>query len=288
MDPATIIRSLWDYGHFFSPEALAVDLVEEKNLDTLTLKDEVVRAALLSYQRFMSDTLSQFTMQKHLRMSIPDGDAGPATELLLETPRCAVPDFKHPMAAALEGNWPDQCRLELTTSYKMSLDGVTAEQIKALWIEADKNWENVIEIGIRLELDNYPNTSLFANAESMGGSVLAYQELARSSCSHRLHGAYNSRVNWSPPLLVTTITHEHGHGWGCDHVGDSQATMYPSITNASQARRGALNATDISQAISKGYKRRTTPIPPDEPPPTPPGEHRLYLASTAPIRIIPE
>src|SRR3990167_879218 len=291
MASSSIIAALWQFGHFFSPGALAVGLVEEKDLDKLTLGDEVVKAAVRSYQTWFKTDLNQFTLRAFEfgglnRHANVDGDVGPNTIEVLTLPRCGVPDYRHPNAVQ-EANWPTQCRNEITTSYSMTLKGLTAEQISVGRLVAIKNINEALEVKLTLNIELYPNTLLWTVPEPMQGGILAYHYFPPNNCSGRAKGAFNSNVTWSESLYPATDTHEMLHGIGCNHVNNNQATMYPSITPTSQARKGALHSSDIAEAEKNGYKKRTTPVPGPDPTP-PPEEHRLYLSSASPIRIVPQ
>lgn len=287
MTPDDIKQKLFDTGHFFSPEALVVELVKEEDLPKLTLEDPVVVAAVKSYQEYFKDDLDELTFRGVAfggfhRESIPDGEVGPNTEILLSKVRCGVPEFLHPEAQE-PANWPIACRNEITTSYKMNLPGVNAEQLQAIWLEGDGNWEKELDLKFVLRLQDYPNTRIFAFAQNLSGSVLADQYLATGDCGTRLQGRFDVR-SWSTLLLLATVTHEHGHALGLGHLQDSNAIMYPSIHQAGMARRGAPNNTDIAAMLQLGYKRRTAPpIPPI--PPTDPTMYRVVLESAAPITV---
>lgn len=269
MNAYEIVSQLWRYGHFFSPAALNVTLVFEEDLPSLRLSDDVVREAARSYQEWFKDELDQLTLRAgdfggHRRESIADGDIGPSTIDLLRMPRCGQSDYMRP-GQALEANWPEQCRMDITTSYRMNLSGLSAGQVQDLWVEADGWWEQALKVKLPLRLSNYPNTRVFAFAASLPGSVLADQVLAYNDCSARLRGRFDTR-QWSDRLFVTTVTHEHGHALGLGHLRDNQATMYPSITQASMSRRGRPNNSDVQAMLGLGYERNTDPPDPPDPP----------------------
>lgn len=265
-----VVKTLYDLGHFFSAEALKVCLVEESDLPSLTLADEVVQAAVRSYQAYFAPDLDMLTQRAPQfgglkRASIADGDVGENTILLLTMPRCGVPDFPHPTQGAQEANWPESCRGDITTSFKMTLPGISDAQLQAIWQAADAQWEKVIDVKFRLSQEEYPNTRIWAFAANLPGSTLADQYLAQNNCGARLQGRFDVR-NWTPQLLQTTITHEHGHALGLNHLSDGSATMFPSIHQASLARWGAPNEADVRAALALGYKRREGPVPPPPPP----------------------
>ena len=209
-------------------------------------------------------------MAHHGRRSIIDGDLGPATAQSLRLPRCGHPDYLPPNAASEEANWPEACRRNITTSYKMRLKGLSDKQLAELWQEADMHWEREFDIHFEFRPNDYPSTRIYAFEAALGGSVLADQFLANNSCSFRSRGRFDNRT-WNDVLFVTTCTHEHGHALGLPHVNDRAATMYPSITQASMSRRGKPNASDIRNMLARGYQRRTTPVPP-KPPENPTGD----------------
>lgn len=294
MGPTKIIQLLWQYGHFFSPEAMAVGSVQETDLPTLTLQDAVVMAAVHSYQKFFKADLDQLTMRAvefggHRRESIPDGDVGPSTVDLLKLPRCGVADFLPATESPLEANWPTACRNEITTSYAPNMAqqiGVPVATLEALWKEADANWEREFELQMPLRLGDYPNTRIFAFAANLQGSVLADQYLATGNCGFRSQGRVDVR-DWTSQLLVTTLSHEHGHALGLNHLNNSLALMYPSIHAASLARRGAPHESDIAAMVALGYRRRTSPPAPPAPPvPPTTNKYRVTVESDSPIRVV--
>lgn len=265
-------KKLFRLGHFFSPEALCFDLVTKDDLEKLSSDDPVVRAAVRSWQSWFVGDIDMLSERIHSRKSIADGETGPATNATFKLPRCGLPDYYSPnkQAAAEEANWPEACRRNITTSYKMSLSGLSDAKLAELWQEADMNWEKEFDIHFEFQPDNYPNTRIYSFEAALGGSVLADQFLATNDCSYRSRGRFDNRT-WNDVLFVTTCTHEHGHALGLPHVNDSAATMYPSITNTSMGRRGKPNQSDIQNMLSRGYKRRT------EPPLPPPGDGEFKI-----------
>ncbi len=222
----------------------------------------MVKAAVTSYQKWFKPELDKATLYHHRRAGRVDGEAGPITIEVLGLPRCGMPDYPHPERAGMEANWPTACRMSITTSYRMALSGLTASQVESIWKEADGHWEKALEVGFLFQPENYPNTRIFAFAATLGGNVLADQYLAQNNCAAKLQGRVDTRT-WSDQLLCATLTHEHGHALGISHLSDTNATMYPSIHQASLARRGAPVEPDITAAVALGYKRRTiTPPPP--------------------------
>lgn len=267
------IKLLKDTGHLYCPEALEIGLVTDEDLHLLTLDHPIVKAGLRSYQTWFKPGLDEYSMRPvsfggHDRPAEADGEVGEATAFVLTQPRCGCPDYYPPNAAMPEEmNWPEACRNEITTSYRMNLRGVTAQELEAAWNEASRTIERAIQVAFTLNLSAYPNTRIFAFAAALGNSVLADQYLARGRCNDALQGRFASNLTWNMQTLVTVILHERLHGIGLRHVQDPAATMFPSIHQASLGRRGAMNESDIAEALSRGYKRRTEQPQPPSPRP---------------------
>lgn len=260
-----VIKRLWDRGHFFSLEALAVRLVAAHELHHLSLSDTVVRGALRSYQRFFRGQWLSRLAQHGRRPQEPDGQADAATLELLDEPRCSLADYPHPAEGPQEASWPVACRDQITTSYRLTLQGLTDAQVAEVWQRADQNWVDCINVGFIFQPQSYPNTRIYAFSAQLSGNTLADQYLATNNCAAKLQGRVDSDRTWTEVLLLTTLSHEHGHALGLNHLQDPTALMYPSITQASMDRRGAPNESDVQAAVQLGYTRRTTPPP--QPPP---------------------
>jgi hypothetical protein len=271
----TLIEKLWYYGAFFGE--VPASEVEEQNLGSLSLRDAVVRNAVNNYQWFCQSVLDELTQKYHGRAAIIDGDLGPATHDLLHQKRCGFPDylppkgkkFSHPFlskniqAGILEGNWPDDCRNRLHSSFDMSLRGLSQSKLEDLTHEAHKNWNDSLDVTLTFEKDReYARCDIYSKGKPLPGSTLAWSELAISDCTFIADQAYDTTISWSEPLYVTTKTHEDGHALGFNHVRDSAATMFWQINSAAKQRRGKPNATDLAEARKRGY--RVGP-PPEDP-----------------------
>ena len=287
----------WNTGHFRNPDHPETWNVTKADLPKIQETDKVYHVATQSYQEYLLDLLAPLAFAFHKRPPIADGDPGPATAVLLDMPRCMMPDFHVPddpdldalWAKPEEANWPGACRKQLVTGRSFdSLPGLNREQTDGIWWASCHNWTESIE---DLQMTPGPvgqssGAHFYADVKSLSGSILAWSYLARNSCAVQLAQAYNSRVNWGMPLAATTKTHEDGHALGLNHISNSQATMYPSIHQSSTARLGYPHSSDIAGMQALGYRphpewqsrkpsadqiykpRGDSPVPPDPTPPT--------------------
>ena len=261
-----IIDLLYKYGHFRCPEMGGSP--EAGEIRSMAIKDKAVKTALQSYQEWFADDLDQLCMMVHHRDAVIDGEIGPATRLLMNLPRCAVPDY--PIEEAASRNWPKDCRGNITTNYKMTLKGLSQQDIRDLITESHNQWNRAIDVRMRLDQEAGSNVKIYTQAEDLSGSTLAWSHLARGSCSSRLSQRFDLRRNWSGNMFITVKTHEDGHALGANHVKDSSATMYPSINKAARGRRGYPNKTDLQEMDRIGYKVSGAPTPdPGDPDPRP-------------------
>ena len=265
MNDDKLIERLDRFGYFHAPGVCEPD----RPFDELTRDSESVKQAIAVYQWVFEPDLSTLTRKYHGRAAVVDGDAGAATwDLIVNTPRCGHPDFFPSSAAVQEARFPDSCRESITTSYKMQLRGLSDSELMELWIRADQNWADAINVSFVLKKESYPNTNIYAFEAALSGSVLADQYLSQGGCGNRLRGRFDNRT-WSRALFLATCTHEHGHALGYGHVTrDRNAIMYPSIHQNGMARGGTPNESDIRAMLSLGYKRRVgKPDKPDKPDP---------------------
>lgn len=253
---------LVQYGYAYCPgvSSSSLDLAHRNAFNT----------AVRQYQRNFEPELSRLTGDYHNRDAIIDGDIGPATyDLIVKGQRCGHPDYSDPTQAVENARFGDPCLESITTSHNMNLSGVSDDELDRIFVQAGRNWSDVLNVGFEYRKRDYPRTNIFAFEHPLGGSVLADQMLNVGGCSQQLRGRFDNRV-WSYPLLLATCTHEWGHALGWGHVtNDRSAIMYPSIHQAGMQRGGKPNESDIRVMLSLGYQRRTSPpkppIDPDEP-----------------------
>jgi hypothetical protein len=262
-----IIKFLYDLGYLTNRPGHETTISED-DLDKLKLTDEIVRESIREYMLRYNSEMDILSAKHHDgRPAIIDGDVGPAFEELIGLPRCGFPDYLPAGADMQEANWPTACRgkLKFGRSFQ-GIKGLTAEQVtQAFWASAN-NWTYALE-----DVDmvvgapgDRTGCHRYANAGPISGSTLAWSYLANNSCSSVLQQLYNTNVNWTLIYLATVASHEDGHALGLHHNNDRAALMFPSIHSASQARRGAPNATDLAGMRNLGYKLSGKTCPADK------------------------
>lgn len=265
MDKQYIQSQLYDYGyHLITPSK---DAPKDEWMKLPWPGD--VSLACAEYQRRYHQLLDRFTMRSprdggHARASIPDGDVGPATEMLFSLPRCGMPDYR--MAGAEEANIPKSCRDQITMARNFeAFPGLTQQQTDEVFLIAARNWNQVIDCTISVKPNSeWRNTVFWAQLKRLSGSTLAYHYLARNLCNDRLEGSYDSDRRWSYGLAAAVATHEEGHGLGFQHTNGG--TMNPYILDSAIDALGKPTDIDIAEAERQGYSKRTAPPEPPEPP----------------------
>ncbi len=241
-----------------------------------TLTDKPVMAAVRQYQTNFKTDLDNLTMRSKdygglRRASIADGEAGTNTHDLMGHARCGCPDYYHPASidksglhrSVEEGNWPDQCRSEVTVSRNFDkLRGLSKDETDSVFTDSSHEWSTRLVMDMVIDNESYPNTMIYVKLANLSGSVLADQYLAISDCGYRSQGRMDIRT-WNFKLAKSVRIHEDGHAHGLKHVMDGISTMNPTITQACIEREGRLLDGDLQEAVRIGYTIRKDQSPPE-------------------------
>lgn len=175
--------------------------------------------------------------------------------------RCAMPEMS--VFAATQCKWP---MLDVFYRQRLTLGGLTADQIAQAYKQAMDNWNNVCGIKLQLATGNQINIDAASGHIDGSSGTLAYSYLpCNASQNSRMAQMFDNAENWSYNWLVEVACHEIGHAIGLDHSPDTHALMYPYSHGGSVPQP---QAWDISQAQAR-YGLPTAP--PVEPPPVVPG-----------------
>lgn len=245
MQDQEVIRLLWQYGHFRNPSYAAGPSagVKESDLGMLTLNDAAVKEALRSYQHFQKPVLDELSAGIHGRRAIVDGEFGPATDQLLQMPRCGAADFVLTEEALGSGRW-GQCAIdEYPDNHAVVVSWDTSKMPAFLQPVFAQVWTNVVaayaEIGIafvRRDGDAKANlTCRFTVPQQEGGGRggnwigLAIVGWSGIRCSDSIWALFD--LNYRPQNVLsewtTLVKHELGHNMGLQH--SSGGVMNPSI-----------------------------------------------------------
>lgn len=236
-DDAKIIEFLHHYGHLSRPFGNPQDIPTD--LSKLTLRDTCVKEAIRSHQAFDAN-YEIFSQALHHRSVDPDGDIGPATELVLDLDRCYVADYEDESVAMAvgSGNWRGchgvgnfhSASIKVVNSPPSFLAPVF-EQVKERIVEA------YAEVGLLLHFDGRSPVNItweFVGRSS--GWIGLAQVVNNATCNSgsifcRYLATY--RGGNSDDAIITQWTtlgkHELGHNTGMGHT--SGGVMNPSLIN---------------------------------------------------------
>ena len=109
MKDSKIIPYIHGLGHFDNPDHPTG--VTEADLSSLKLTDKSTKIALASFQDSMVLDFDRLSNLEHGRVGVTDGIIGPATQALLDVPRCGMPDYG--LEATGRGSWPSGCHKDV-------------------------------------------------------------------------------------------------------------------------------------------------------------------------------
>lgn len=263
------------YNHFANPDypdLQALLTATDKELSLITPSDTLYKDAAASIQASDAN-LDTFTQAFHGRLSVADGDVGPATLALIKTPRCGCPDFPDPNAAMGEGGWP---------SCDPEHPGVHSIRIHLDTSKANSHWKNKLgvvmragkkisaEIGLHVRFlvdtgDDDVEESITWG--SISGNTIGWNYLPKpDTCLQVLDGKIDNGYKANDKYSSILCIHEWlGHGIGLPHTRGG--IMNPSIINTDLSWKNDPSYSRLKRYY--GGKPLDTPETPD---PTPPPE----------------
>lgn len=255
MNPFLVAATLWRLGHAMGVAPSLHDLLRALAKGTLSL----------------AGMLKAYQAAHGLEAT---GELDTATERLLMTPRCGLPDT---MAARTEPcKWPMN---RVTWSQTVLLPGLDHVTVDRIFRRAWSTWSDVcgldpVEIGPEnwAEVVNVVSTSGQGRTDDLDGlgGVLAWSELpCAARPNSRLRQVYDRAESWTEHSLYLVAAHEIGHALGIPHLGPG-ALMAPYL-NLSLT---GLTPADVAEAVAR-YGPRASASPPV--PPAPPASAPLTV-----------
>lgn len=303
MNREALINLLWKGGYFWRFES--GKNVKQADLTTLALTDRVVIEAVFSWQQ-ADQNFNVLSQVVHGRAIIPDGDVGPVTTVMVDVPRCGMPDFAPPEGAVFDfgnadlnravesmrerasatgsGSWPvpgcDKTIPNGATTHSITIGLDIAKCPSTIKSYLDKALAEVskayAEVGLSVRYIQHTGTVPACNIdkrfESLAGSVIGWNEFPSSgTCNQTIDGRLDTGYAPSNWLLWANLEcHETGHGVGLQHGRGS--IMNPSIVLVDPMTWvGTYSFANLKKWF--GGVPIGPPVPPPPPPPPPVGDY---------------
>lgn len=297
------LERLLELGHFDNPIVRRIQVVEkEEDLQGLTFQDEVVQAALLSFENMMEPEFTELTLKHHNREPKWDGllEGGAAIDLFNED-RCGCRDWPKPNEATGSGSWPHSCyadegydRIHVVKFHVD--DRRMPSQVRAIWKDIlEAVLDRYAEIGMLLiEVDDIRQSDIQISWRNLSGSTIGLAQFPNSRCHDDVFCYMDP--GYLPRALFDQITklfaHEIGHNMRVNHIS-GDPIMHPSI------RSGPFRSfvgTEFGRVLGRFFGGERVKDPNDKPPgpgPEPEGEQvriegQLKVIYQGPNRMITE
>lgn len=269
------VALLKKYGHFDNPFVIKNfgrigKEIKKEDLDNLN--SPVVQAAIHSYQSFMSPEFEELTLKHHNRSAMFDGLTGPATEELLNMPRCGCPDYS-PMKteeATGSGSWPTGCNIEEPTIHSVKFHVTTTRMPSRIvnWWEGIKQdaINAYAEMGMLLvEVQEFNRAQITVWWEVLAGSTIGLAQLPGSgTCGVRVFCKLDPGYSPNSNQVLQLLAHEWGHNMNSGHIS-GDPIMHPSMTN--QTWNKSFKGTAYGRRLAQFFGGE--PVGPDDPEPEP-------------------
>ena len=269
-------------GYWYSREALMAGKVDLTKLHLLNGDELVVQLAVKALQSVDQNyAFAVAATYGDQRVAEPDGEAGPATEMLIEMPRCGCPTFYDPDSAeaamALDrGSWDTGCVAGYEDKHAIIVRWTGLELLpQRIRDNFNMIWKLAVDAQAKVGLvvvrdDNHSDPHIAASVSSnMPGGAIGYAQVPNDpDCPTRVWARVNPGYNPSnymdtwPALIVHEL---FGHNSGQNHT--SGGIMNPSIQNKPWAGWEANDPGTPRQLAWFGGP--VTPVPPIPEPPTP-------------------
>lgn len=221
MNDQTLVELLNRFGHLHNPFGEPRGL-KNSVIPRLISSDQLVRDALESFQAFHSQNLERIASGIFPHLSSPvTGVVDEPTRILLETARCACPDYAPAAAEAGVGNWSGCHGIGPFHCASVRFLNEPPDFIKPVF---ETIWSRVVdaytEIGLLFNRDDSaPSNIDISFVQPDGGWIGLAIVGTGQGCQDQIWARFDK--NYQPANLVsewtTLIKHELGHNCGLSH-----------------------------------------------------------------------
>lgn len=216
------IARLFELGHFFNPKYPNGHNITRADLKFLTLNDDVVKDAILSFQDMGQHLLRNFG-------SDVSGELDSATLALFEAPRCGQPDYTLSNKIGT-GSWPEPCQ-KAGVTYSVNKSGIPSKFVTT-WEEQILKpvIEDYANIGLKLiPVEGTGKANIKVSFRNFGGSTIGLAYFNNGSCSDSVTCELSTSYSPNEATEADLLKHEMGHCNGLGHTNGG--TMNPFIIN---------------------------------------------------------
>jgi hypothetical protein len=251
MDIQDAKKWLWGRGCYWDPSRPVRYKSEAEMLaDTTTTADVIFRDALKSAQTMHQGRMNFLTETLYSEPHQVTGKLGEATQQLMQSPMCPLPDFVPPpkiklsyadpdlqsavqrMQAAGTGSWPPPCQREgVTFSVDISRQPASMRQRwAAIKLDVVRDYAR---LGVKLvEVAHGQRANIrisWEDLDRVGQGVIGLAEFNNESCSDSVFCKMHPGYYPDDDQIRQLFEHELGHNMNLPHT--SGGIMNPSITD---------------------------------------------------------
>lgn len=233
MKDSAIIDLLKRTGHLEYPFGKA-QFIQDAS-EKLSLTDRPIERAIASYQDFMSQHLDTLCMEHHGRPLRDIGEFGPATQQLMEQPRCGCCDYGDDVQPAVgKGSWKrchdiGEFHAATVRVDKSGMPSFLKSDFETVWERCAAAYA---ELGLRWIRTDDTDANITFSFVSRSSGWIGLAVVGRTqSCGSEIWCKYLAKYH--PGNVVrewtTLVMHELGHNAGLQHTRGG--VMSPSIIN---------------------------------------------------------
>ena len=297
MTDAEKLIAAWNTGHFWDPSKPDVLNVKQSDLALLTPDHPTARQAIQSWQEADANYNALVAAFYKGRSPAFDGEIGPATDALMQLPRCPLPDHPPPPGATFDygdlginqavesmqraaasgsGSWPlPGCDPQRQGVHSIRVRIDPAGTPATIRDYRDKALDAVVaayaEIGIAVRYihEAAGDCEIAKRFQFLAGGVIGWNEFPSSdTCNQTIEGRLDTSYTPGDYRMWANLEcHETGHGVGLQHTRGH--IMNPSILLVwPLSWKGGPSESTLRRYF--GGEPIPSPAPPTPIPPGPP------------------